>query len=208
VGDSERETAVDAKSRLREEIDAKRKSMDARAIAAKSEAIVAFLESLPVFRGAQLPLVYIAMPSEVQTLGLVEDRLARGASVAVPRVVGERIEVRELKSVDHLAPGEWGILEPDASVSSLARLDRIDVVLVPGVAFDPAGHRLGFGKAYYDRLLASLVPKAKLIALAFEVQLTPEVPTEPHDVAMDLIVTERRIIDCAEQRLLSGDPRS
>jgi 5-formyltetrahydrofolate cyclo-ligase len=73
-------------------------------------------------------------------------------------------------------------------------VDRLDLVVVPGVAFDPQGNRLGWGAGYYDRLLAQVRADAPIVALAFECQIVPAIPPESHDVPVDVIVTEQRII--------------
>lgn len=188
------------KRRMREEMNARRNALLPHARTAKSHAIAERLGGLPAYADAQYPLIYVSMPSEVQTLPLIDSRLAAGRPVAVPKVEGEGLAMYEIASVSDLAPGVWGILEPQPEVAVLADPDRVDVVVIPGVVFDLEGHRLGYGRAYYDRLLRLLGGHAAKVALAFEVQLARAVPSEPHDVHMDYVITEDRLIDCARMR--------
>lgn len=194
------EDLTEEKRRLREEINARRNALLPHVRTAKSHEAIERLERLPAYRACQYPLIYIAMASEVQTLPLVDRRLAQTLKVTVPKVEGESLGLYEIESVAELAPGVWGILEPQAGSARPADIARIDVVVMPGVVFDPSGHRLGYGKAYYDRMLRSLEHPVIKIALAFEVQMAHRVPAEAHDVHVDFIVTEDRAIDCAAVR--------
>jgi 5-formyltetrahydrofolate cyclo-ligase len=134
--------------------------------------------------------MYAAKGSEVATAGIDAAARARGVRVVYPRIVGaERRLVFHEVSLDEMMPGSFGIAEPreDARVIDLV---EIGAFLVPGVAFDRAsGARLGWGRGHYDETL-SVVPAALRIGLAFEIQLIDGIAHEPHDVAMNLIVTE------------------
>ena len=94
-----------------------------------------------------------------------------------------------------LAPGYRGILEPPAGSRRLVEAGQIDLYLIPGVAFDPRGYRLGRGLGYYDRCLAGVKNAATVCALAYELQLVDRLPVEQHDIRVDLIVTEQRVIE-------------
>jgi 5-formyltetrahydrofolate cyclo-ligase len=122
--------------------------------------------------------------------------LEQGKTVAVPRVSLERrmLDIHVVCDLRRdIAPGYRGIPEPNAGCPPI-ELEAIDWVLVPGVAFDSRGHRVGYGGGYYDRLLPALPRSAACIAGAFELQIVDEVPTAPHDFALDAIVTELRVI--------------
>lgn len=188
------------KRRLREEVNARRNSLLPHVRTAKSHAIVRRLKGLAAYDQARYPLVYVAMPSEVQTLTLIDERLSAGKPVAVPKVESDGLALYEITAVTDLAPGVWGILEPQSENVRPADEQRIDVIVIPGVVFDPAGHRLGYGRGYYDRLLRRLGQGATKVALAFEIQLVRAVPSEPHDVHMDYIITEERTIECVRVR--------
>jgi 5-formyltetrahydrofolate cyclo-ligase len=99
--------------------------------------------------------------------------------------------------MDELAVGMYKILEPRPELRELPakRVDvrELDLIMVPGVAFDPRGARMGHGKGYYDKLLEYARPQTPLVALAFECQIFPEIPTQPHDIFMDKIITEKTI---------------
>jgi 5,10-methenyltetrahydrofolate synthetase len=120
--------------------------------------------------------------------------LARGQALILPRVdrVRRALALYRVRDLDRdLVPGVFGIREPVPSACEPAALGTVDFVLVPGVAFDARGGRIGHGAGYYDRLLAGAGPGARLVAAAFEVQIVDAVPMEPHDRRLDLVVTER-----------------
>ena len=151
----------------------------------KSAAICACLAAMDL-EGPVLS--YVAMPDEPD-LGDLHDNLAgRGIAVALPRCVGAGVMEARLPS-GPLCPGLYGIPEPDPETSVLLAPEEIRTVLVPCVAFDEAGNRLGHGAGYYDRFLV-LCPQARLICVAFEAQCLPRVETEVHDRRMDMLVTE------------------
>src|SRR5262249_20104673 len=117
--------------------------------------------------------------------------------VVIPYCVDERLELFHLSDMDQLAVGTFEVLEPKpelrVSGQRLVPPAEIDLAVVPGVAFDRDGRRLGHGMGYYDRLLTELRADASLVALAFECQMFPGVPTDAHDVPMDKIITERAV---------------
>ena len=98
-----------------------------------------------------------------------------------------------------LVPDKFGVPIPDINRCAKANPERMDLILVPGVAFDCAGNRLGFGKGYYDTFLPQ-APNAVKIALAYDFQIVEQLPAEPWDVPMDFIITENRVIDCSRHR--------
>jgi len=162
-----------------------------------SETICATLAALPEYAAAETVMGYVHFRSEVRTRGLLAAALGEGKRVVVPYCLADRLGLFLLESIDELAPGTWGIPEPKVELRSLPNkqvdASRLDLVVVPGVAFDREGHRLGYGKGYFDRLLAHVRPDASLAGLAFECQLFPEIPSGPHDVAMDRVITEKAV---------------
>lgn len=141
-----------------------------------------------------LVLAYAALPAEIDPLPGVSALRRRGAKVAYPRI--ESAGVLGVHLVDHeldLVAGPFGLAQP-REAAPLAHLFLIDVVIVPGVAFDACGARLGYGGGYYDRLLPQLRPDCLRIGLAFDQQILPDVPAEEHDAKVDLIVTPSRVI--------------
>jgi 5-formyltetrahydrofolate cyclo-ligase len=93
-----------------------------------------------------------------------------------------------------LIPGPRGVLEPDVSKCKVVPMDRIDIAIIPGLAFDEKGGRIGSGTGYYDRLIPRLAITTRKVALAFEEQLVAQIPMESHDKHVDIIITDKRII--------------
>lgn len=162
--------------------------------AAAAEAVAAKLSSLPELEEARLVLGYAATAEELDPAPALERLRSRGCRVAYPRVEGPAdLSVRVVDGLSDLAPGALGIAEPTA-VAVRVEPASIDAAIVPGIAFDTACTRLGHGAGYYDRLLADLRPGAVLIGVAFDEQVFAELPLEPHDVAMDVLVTPARTL--------------
>lgn len=183
------------KQRIRKNILKIRGSGDKGTLQALSERIRFRLEQHPLWLGCRFPCIYISSkPGEVDTHVLIRSALALGKRVCVPVIEPEEkdlllVEIREL---ENLVQGPFGILEPVGGKRSRELVSAFDLAVAPGVAFDRSGHRIGFGKGYYDRLLA--LTTAPKIALAFGFQLVDTFPTLPHDVRMDYIITEDEII--------------
>lgn len=135
-------------------------------------------------------MAFASFGTEIPTQSLVEAMLASSHRVLMPYVDGARMRAALIGAPDDLAPGYRGIAEPVAPVAIDPRPDT--VILVPGVAFDRAGRRLGYGGGFYDSFLAAN-PGIR-IGLCFEVQIVDEVPSEPHDLPVSAVVTEARII--------------
>jgi 5-formyltetrahydrofolate cyclo-ligase len=186
----------EAKRALRERVLAARDGLDGRARAEDSAAIAQRIAGLSSFRSAGCVVLTLAFRSEWDTRPLLHDALARGAAVALPRVneATRMIELHRVRDASgDIAPGYRGIPEP---LGSLPRVDpaQVEWILVPGVAFDMRGRRLGYGGGYYDRLLPLLPPQATRIAGAFEVQLVQSIPAAPHDLTVHAIATPARWI--------------
>jgi len=153
------------------------------------------------FRNAQNILFYVSYDNEVHTHEMIKTTLAHGKNVVVPfsDLKNKRIIPAEIHAWNDLAPGAYGILEPKKECIQEVDLGTIDFILAPGVAFDIHGHRIGHGMGYYDRLLQNS-QNARHVGLAFELQIVKEIPVEKHDVAVDMIVTEKRILRCLVSR--------
>jgi 5-formyltetrahydrofolate cyclo-ligase len=167
---------------------------------ALSQRICALFAGLPEYASARTVLFYVDVRSEVRTRHYLPTALTHGKKVVVPwcNDRGE-LELFHLEHIDELATGMYRILEPRPALRSLAakQVDprELDLVMVPGVAFDRTGARMGHGKGYYDKLLQHARRDAPLVALAFECQLFPEIPTAPHDIFMDKIITETAVYE-------------
>lgn len=132
-------------------------------------------------------LLYHALPDEVPTQELMDQLIAEGKTVVLPKVISDTdMELRRYTGRQDLQQGAFGILEPTGEL--FTDYDSIDVAIIPGMAFDRDGHRLGRGKGYYDRFL-SRVPYLYKIGLCYDWQIVDHVPTDEHDVQMDEVVT-------------------
>lgn len=157
------------------------------------------------YREARVVHAYIgAVDGEVETRDLVERALRAGKRVICPRAERRprRLEHYEIASLDDLEPAAQGLWEPAPArtqqVPPEALAQLLDLVLVPGIAFDRHGWRVGYGAGYYDRFLSGV--RATTIGLAYSLQLRDAVPHEPHDVPLDRIVTEAETIDARAER--------
>jgi 5-formyltetrahydrofolate cyclo-ligase len=165
-----------------------------------SKAICAKFMALPEYAAAATVLFYIDVRSEVRTRHTLPDALASGKRIIVPWCNDQgELELFHLTSMEELAVGMYKILEPRPELRRLpekiAGPRDLDLVMVPGVAFDRRGGRMGHGKGYYDKLLQHARPETPLVALAFECQLFPEIPVAPHDIFMDKVITEAAVYE-------------
>jgi 5-formyltetrahydrofolate cyclo-ligase len=185
----------EVKAHLRKTVLGRRDAMDAGTRAASSRAIVQGIIGLAAYKEARTILAYAAFGSELQTDAFLRHTLNEGKALLLPRVNRQKrlLEVYEVRDLTQdLEAGTWGIREPrpDRCVPAAPRV--VDFVLVPGLAFDAHGGRLGHGAGYYDRLLSGGVsPHAWLVAGAFEAQMVEAVPMNEHDVPVDMVVTEK-----------------
>ncbi len=188
------------KHALRKHIYALRDSLTPEEISAKSRALAGQLEKLPFYREAGMIMFFLNFRSEVETGEMVERNLARGGRVIIPKMVPEKRELIPSELLDcenDLVSGFFGVPEPHPEALRPVDPRQIDLLIVPGVAFDLQGNRLGYGGGYYDRFFERLRPGVPLVALTFELQLVEEVPVESWDRPMDWLVTERRAIHTA-----------
>lgn len=184
------------KRTLRDAVLAAREALDPQWRVQASRAIAARIVAMEAFNRANVLLVTLPFRSEWDSTLVVSQALADGKMVAAPRVDALQRMLRAYRIGDLDADvecGYRGIPEPRASCAEVA-LDRVDWVLVPGVAFDARGARLGYGGGYYDRLLPLVSANAPRIAGAFDMQIVDAVPTAPHDIHVDFVLTEQRIL--------------
>ncbi|MEM0467419.1 MAG: 5-formyltetrahydrofolate cyclo-ligase [Candidatus Thermoplasmatota archaeon] len=186
------------KDSIRQKIIKQRKAMPPAEVATKSMLITSRILQLDEYHAAQTILFYISYNNEVNTHHLIRSCLASEKTVVVPKTdtKKKKILLSRLNSWDDLEEGSYHILEPKQKKIDEIPLKDIDLIFVPGIAFDPSGNRIGHGHGYYDRLLMMAKDKLK-IALAFELQIVDHIPEEKHDVRMNTIITEQRIIHCS-----------
>ena len=180
------------KKEIRAEVKKRRREADEETLHEKSLQILERFRQLSAYKDASLLLAYVDAKREVETRLLMRCAWDDGKKVAAPRVDGDGImHFYYLRSLKDLEPGAFGIMEPRADCRICEPEEGL--LLMPGLAFDEQGHRVGYGGGYYDRYLEKH-PHLIHIALAFEFQIFPEVPSEKHDICPDLIVTENRIL--------------
>lgn len=180
------------KRTIRETALARRAELSAADHAERSQRIRQRLLAHPAIASARRVFTFVSFGSEVDTHGLIDALLADGRDVAIPRIMdGSTIRAVPMASWDDLEPGRWGILSPRFDTPAEG---PFDVAVIPGVAFTEQGGRIGHGRGYYDRWLASNRVETT-IALAFERQIVPELPLESHDRPVDLIATEERLLE-------------
>lgn len=180
------------KNQLKESILKKRNSSPKEEISGKSKKIQGNLFSLQQYKKSKTVMFFVSFNSEVNTHEMVKEAL-KSKTVVVPKVAHHEIEPSVIIDFDNLVPAKFGILEPIETMRIAYK--NIDLVLVPGIAFDRQGHRIGYGFGYYDKFLAK-VPKAIKIGLAFDFQVVDEIPHQSHDIPVDFVVTEKRVIEC------------
>jgi 5-formyltetrahydrofolate cyclo-ligase len=143
-------------------------------------------------------MAFWSFGSEVPTGPLLERLTRRGDRVALPRIVGSDLQARLYRPGDPVTATSFGAMEPAGG--AFVDPKEFDVVVMPGIAFDRRGYRVGYGKGYYDRFLALTGARAVRLALCFAVQVLEDVPAASFDLPVDVIVTEEERIDCAESR--------
>ena len=185
-----------SKAELRSTLRRRRAALPAEAVEGWSAAIAARLNGLPEFRRADTIHCYASsLPGEVGTDRLIAQLLTERRRVVCPRVRAHgQLEHREISALSHLVDAAFGLREPDPELAPPVDPEIANLIIVPGVAFDVEGGRLGMGGGYYDRFLAQV--SAPIVGLAFEMQLVDRLPMSMHDQRVDVIATERRVIRC------------
>lgn len=188
------------KQQLRAHTQALRLRINAHDRALATSNIAAQLAQLTAYTSAQAVLGYCGntQRGEIDTYPMLQTVLESGKLLALPRVEGGlgdgKMVLLQIADLKLLQPNKWGILEPSVGADVIA-LSALDLVIIPGTAFDRKGNRLGAGGGFYDRLLA-VKNHPTTVALAFDCQLVDAVPVAQHDVSVDFIITESQTIDC------------
>lgn len=188
-----------SRAEIRQEVLSTRKRMDADELERLGSLITDHVLNAEWYRDARCIHCFYgaAGKGEVSTLRIIEQAMATGKTLVMPRVSDRAggMEHIRVEHKDHFRAGPWGIMEPSGELT--VPVTEIELVLVPGLAADPAGNRIGYGKGYYDRFLDSAghALKAMLIPERF---IVDRIPAENHDVPMDCLVTENRILSCRD----------
>lgn len=186
------------KNTLRKEFLAKRKALPDNLKIKYSKTICGYIMNMPQFKSAKTIAVYSAIGSEVDLSSLVFES---DKKVLLPVCMeGNTLVFKTVGDDTTLEKGSFGILEPKENQATTPP-DEIDLLLVPGVAFDKTGGRIGYGKGYYDRILPFVSTECETVGVAYSLQLADKIETEPHDVKVGLIVTEEGIHTCTKESM-------
>jgi len=186
------------KSEMRKQLLELRNKLSPSDVGAMSHRIFERLLEGGFLDGASNIMTYLSFRTEVRTDEIIIYCLEQGKNIYVPVCVPETHElvISRITSLDDLQPGFYGIREPKLSSLRLSDSKLLDLVLVPGAAFDRLGNRIGYGAGYYDRFMKRLEPEAKTIALAYSFQVVDSVPVSEFDLPVDYIATEKEVICC------------
>ena len=173
------------KKELRRTIRERKRAMTEEEIVSRSEKLGQLFAQSEAYRAAKTIYGYLPYNQEVRTVPMLEQALKDGKRVAVPKVYGDEMKFLYLDDLSQVEKGYAGIPEPiaDGPVAD----DDTALVLMPGLAFDPAGHRIGYGGGFYDKFLAA-EPNHPTLALCYEFQMLPELHTEEHDIPVDTVL--------------------
>ena len=185
------------KDKIRKQLVNIRKNLSKEYVFENSCKIKNRLFDLKELKDASTILFYISYDNEVDTHEMIKELLSNKKTIVVPVVDKERrcLILSKLESWNDLEVGSYNILEPKKDKIIEIDLDNIDLIIVPGVGFDEKGNRIGHGKGYYDKLLKNS-KQATSIGLSFECQIFENIPTGKYDIPINIIVTEKRTIDC------------
>lgn len=201
IWEERREVSMDlTKEELREKMLTKRANLTPIEREEKSRVIKEKLFNQSEFKRAKTIMFYVAFRKEVETEQMIKESLAAKKEVVVPITDQEKkqLYLSQLKDYDReLEAGTYGIKKPAADYYRPIKQDKLDLVVVPGVAFDTQGNRLGYGGGYYDRLLAGLTSVSR-VGVSFEQQVAANIAAAEHDQPVNKIITEERIINCPE----------
>lgn len=187
-------TISELKDALRAEIYSALKQADPGILSQESKRVCQTVSTQAVWCNAKTILFFAPMQDEVNVWPLLEAALLKGANACLPRYLPQKdiYEAARIRNLEYdLVKGKFGIREPRATCTALP-LNRLDFILVPGVAFNASGYRLGRGRGYYDRMLPSI--QGIRCGVAYEQQIRAEIPVDPHDIHVDYVATPQRWI--------------
>jgi 5-formyltetrahydrofolate cyclo-ligase len=184
------------KRKIRHEFLALRNRMDADSAAVCSAGIFAGIKKLSAYENAKIIMFYLSCGSEVVTDFMINFAFCSGKVVIVPAIKNSgdgKMYAVKISRLEDACLSVYGIRQPEIKSGDIVEKDNIDLVFVPGLAFDIKGYRTGYGKGYYDRWLKG-IPFEKTVGLAYDFQLTNQLPTGGYDLPVGVIVTEKRVI--------------
>lgn len=182
------------KRSLRQQMLAQRRALSPEEWRASGQLAQQNLLLLDEYRQASCIALYSPAHNETDTANILASAFNEGKRVLYPAVCGQEMVLREVTGLDSLTQGSFGILEP-CSVNVDHTADEPDLIVVPGVVFDKHGHRIGYGKGFYDLFLGRPDRRGRLVGLCHDFQLIDgHIPADSHDIRMEVIVTDKRII--------------
>ena len=186
----------EAKAALRKQVLARREALPVDARRAAGLAIEKRVFALTKYQRAKCVMAYMSFGMEMDMTAIVEAIIWSGKKLTLPRVdrATKMLSLHRVENMADLVAGVWGIREPRADLPTVT-IDAIDLVLMPGVAFDIQGNRLGYGAGFYDKLLVSTSAQPTRVAAIFDCQLVDAVPTDAHDQRVHVLITESRTIE-------------
>ncbi|MBU5313916.1 5-formyltetrahydrofolate cyclo-ligase [Tissierella carlieri] len=186
---------------LREKVLQKRADLSPKSIIEYSDIIAEKLYKMDSYKEAKTIMSFISFDSEVNTHEIIKRSISHNKSIVVPITIPKtkELKVSEVLDFSELELGYYNILTPKKEYIRFIDPSTIDLILVPGVVFARNGYRVGYGGGYYDRFLSKFEKKVDKIGLAFDLQVTNEVPTDSFDIPVDLIITEKEIINCLKK---------
>ena len=192
------ESISENKALLREKLERIRSQVSPPIAEAASQGVWNILRGLPEFKKAEGIGAFASTSNEINTISILQGVLGLGKKLYLPRVVKDRthFDYCQVQDLKNLEAGAYGILEPTDRRS--VEWAQLDLVLVPGLAFDRKGNRLGFGKGYYDRILPNLKKSALTVGLAYSFQIVEQVPFTSDDVPMKALLTEKGFTACGK----------
>ena len=185
------------KGELRKEIKLKRENLDKNIKLRADEKIRKSLFESEIYKNSKVVFIYVNMDSEINTIDIIKELLTSDKVVAVPKVIPVSLKERQMKALKINSmlqlneSGAFGILEPSVECEDIS--EDVDLIIIPGLAFDINGNRLGYGGGFYDRFLRKY-PNSKRVALCYDFQIFDEIPHEFFDEKVDLIISEEKII--------------
>ncbi len=189
------------KNEIRKKVLDARKSMNIDDVQSKSDTITDYLINSDFYKNSKVIMAYIDFRNEVMTEKLIKQAIADGKRVVIPISIVETRQLLLSEIIDYdneLSPGAYGILEPKSEFIREVDPLLVDLVLVPGVAFDNRGYRIGYGAGYYDRFLERVRKETEKVALAFDLQMVEHAHEDSHDFPVQYVVTESGIIECVK----------
>lgn len=186
---------LQGKKDIRKKIIDYRDSIDLSLRKQWDESIFNKLTNCELYKKAHTIFSFVSFKSEVDTHNIIKHAIKKGKTICVPKIESKQkgIEIFKVRDFTQLKKGYFDILEPDETCPA-AVSGEIDLILMPGVAFDRQGGRIGYGAGFYDRFLSDMKKRADKIALAYDFQLLNSVPMDEHDVRIDGIITEKEFI--------------